>query len=235
MASHPHSFVEKNLGLMLVFTLFACSLGGLAEIVPLMFQKETTTPVEGLKPFGALELEGRDVYIREGCNVCHTQMIRPFRAETERYGHYSVAGESVYDHPFLWGSRRIGPDLAREGGLKSNLWHLRHFENPREINPRSIMPAYPHFSTNDIDFPGIQKKIDAMLMLGVPYGDAINTAPDMARQQAREIAADLAATGGPSGLETKEVTAIIAYMQRLGKDIKAAPGVATTAKTGGQP
>ncbi|MBK8249685.1 MAG: cytochrome-c oxidase, cbb3-type subunit I [Gemmatimonadetes bacterium] len=230
-----HRAWERTPVVFTVLVAVAVIVASLFEIIPTFLIKSNVPTIASVKPYTPLELAGRDIYIREGCFNCHSQMIRPLRFETERYGEYSKPGESVYDHPFLWGSRRIGPDLAREGGLKSNLWHLRHFENPREINPRSIMPAYPHFATSDIDFPGIQKKIDAMLMLGVPYGDAVNTAPELARQQAREIAADLAATGGPSGMETKEVTAIIAYMQRLGKDIKAAPGVATAAKAGGQP
>ena len=230
-----HRAWERTPIVFTVLVAVAVIVASLFEIIPTFLIKSNVPTIASVKPYTPLELAGRDLYIREGCFNCHSQMIRPLRFETERYGEYSKPGESVYDHPFLWGSRRIGPDLAREGGLKSNLWHLRHFENPREINPRSIMPAYPHFSTNDIDFAGIQKRVDAMVMLGVPYGDAVNSAPDLARAQAREVAADLAATGGPSGLETKEVTAIIAYLQRLGKDIKAAPGVASTARAGGQP
>ncbi|MFZ5755690.1 MAG: cytochrome-c oxidase, cbb3-type subunit II [Pseudomonadota bacterium] len=198
MASHPHSFVEKNLGLMLVFTLFACSLGGLAEIVPLMFQKETTTPVEGLKPFGALELEGRDVYIREGCNVCHTQMIRPFRAETERYGHYSVAGESVYDHPFLWGSKRTGPDLARVGGKYSDDWHRVHLNNPRDVVPESNMPGFPWLATNRLDGELTGRKMAALRQVGVPYTD-------------EDIAGAQKIVAGKT-----EQEAVIAYLQQLG-------------------
>ena len=135
--------LERNVGWMIVCIVLLVSIGGLVEIVPLYFQKSTTEPTKGVKPYGALQLAGRDVYLREGCYNCHSQMIRPFRAETERYGHYSVAGEFVYDHPFLWGSRRIGPDLAREGGKRSSLWHLRHFEDPRAVTPRSQRRSPP--------------------------------------------------------------------------------------------
>src|SRR5690606_16204988 len=138
-----HDIIEKNLGLMIVLTLIAVSFGGLAQIVPLFFSKETTEPLEGLKPYTAIELEGRDIYIREGCHVCHTQMVRPLRAETERYGHYSVAGEGIYERPFLWGSKRTGPDLARVGGRYSDDWHKAHLYNPRDVVPESNMPAYP--------------------------------------------------------------------------------------------
>jgi cytochrome c oxidase cbb3-type subunit I/II len=163
-------------------------------------------------------LAGRDLYIREGCFNCHSQMIRPFRYETERYGEYSKPGESVYEHPFLWGSRRIGPDLAREGGKYPDLWHVRHFENPRAISPKSIMPAYPHLLTNEMDFDGIQARVDAMIMLGVPYGEAVNNAARLAREQAALVGSSIRLGGGEPGLESKEIVAMIAYMQRLGRD-----------------
>jgi cytochrome c oxidase cbb3-type subunit I/II len=147
-------------------------------------------------------------------------MIRPLRPETERYGEYSKPGEFVYDHPFLWGSRRIGPDLAREGGKYPDLWHVRHMEKPRSITPKSIMPAYPGLLTTPLDFAGIQAKVDAMAMLGVPYGEAVNRAPEMARAQAREVAARIVEQGDRRRLEDKEITALIAYLQRLGTDIK---------------
>src|SRR5512134_340517 len=210
-----HDMIERNQALLIVLVILVVAVGGLVEIVPLSFMKSVTEPVAGLKPYAPLQLTGRDIYIREGCYNCHSQMVRPLRFETERYGEYSKPGESVYDHPFLFGSRRLGPDLAREGGLKSNLWHLRHFENPREINARSIMPAYPHLSTADLDYAQIQKRVDVMTMLGVPYGDAVAAAPELARAQARGIAEELAAQGGRSGLENREVVALIAYMQRL--------------------
>lgn len=193
-----HSVVEKNLGLLIVFTLIACSFGGLAEIVPLMFQKETTTPIEGLKPLTALQLEGRDVYIREGCNVCHSQMIRPFRAETERYGHYSVAGESVYEHPFLWGSKRTGPDLARVGGKYSDDWHRVHMNNPRDVVPESNMPGFPWLSKDVLDGEVTGRKMQALRIVGVPYTDA-------------DIAGAKAEVAGKT-----EQEAVIAYLQQLG-------------------
>ncbi|MFT6350128.1 MAG: cytochrome c oxidase cbb3-type subunit 2, partial [Psychromonas sp.] len=138
-----HEFIEKNVGLLAILIIIAISLGGLVEITPLLFQKETNTPVDGLRPYTALEMEGRDIYIREGCSVCHSQMIRPFRAETERYGHYSVAGEGVWEHPFLWGSKRTGPDLARVGQRYSDAWHKIHLLNPRDVVPQSNMPGFP--------------------------------------------------------------------------------------------
>jgi cytochrome c oxidase cbb3-type subunit I/II len=216
-----------------VLTLVAVAVASLFEIIPTFLIKSNVPTIASVHPYTPLELAGRDLYIREGCFNCHSQMVRPLRFETERYGEYSKPGESVYDHPFLWGSRRIGPDLAREGGLKSNLWHLRHFENPREVNAKSLMPAYTHIITNDIAFDAIQKRVDVMAMLGVPYGDAVGKAPEMARAQAKVIAADLAQTGGAKGFETKEVVALIAYLQRLGKDIQGGPPSATA--KGGYP
>lgn len=196
--AQQHAAVEKNVGLLIVFTLIACSLGGLAEIVPLMFQKETTTPIEGLKPVAALELEGRDIYIREGCNVCHSQMIRPFRAETERYGHYSVAGESVYEHPFLWGSKRTGPDLARVGGKYSDDWHRVHLNNPRDVVPESNMPGFPWLATTVLDGEITGAKMKALRKVGVPYTD-------------EDIAGAQAKVAGKT-----EQDAVVAYLQQLG-------------------
>ncbi|HHQ4925811.1 MAG: cytochrome-c oxidase, cbb3-type subunit II, partial [Aeromonas veronii] len=146
--NNRHEIFEKSVPMLVVGIIFAISLGGLVEITPLFFQKQTTEPVEGLKPYTALQMEGRDIFIREGCTNCHSQMIRPFRAETERYGHYSVAGESVWEHPFLWGSKRTGPDLARVGGRYSDEWHKVHLINPRDVVPESNMPAYPWLDTN---------------------------------------------------------------------------------------
>jgi cytochrome c oxidase cbb3-type subunit I/II len=176
--------------------------------------------IASVKPYTPLELAGRDLYIAEGCFNCHSQMVRPLRFETERFGEYSKPGESVYEHPFLWGSRRIGPDLARVGGKYPHLWHVRHFENPPSITARSIMPPYAHFLTNPLDFDVIQSRVDAMAMLGVPYGDAVNRSPEMAREQAAQIAAEIEAQGGPAGLSDKQIIAMVAYMQRLGQDIK---------------
>lgn len=193
-----HEIVEKNVGLMIVLTLVAVSFGGLVEIVPLFFQKQTTQPIEGLKPWNALQLEGRDIYIREGCNTCHSQMIRPFRAETERYGHYSVAGEHVYEHPFLWGSKRTGPDLARVGGRYSDQWHYDHLMDPRDVVPESNMPAFPWLDENILSGDLTGPKMEALRKVGVPYSDA-------------DIEGAKAAVEGK-----KEIDALIAYLQGLG-------------------
>ena len=197
-----HEKIEKNVGLMIVLIIVAISFGGLVEIVPLFFQKQTTEPVAGLKPLTALQLEGRDIYIREGCNVCHSQMIRPLRAETERYGHYSVAGEFVYDHPFLWGSKRTGPDLARVGGRYSDDWHRAHLYNPRNVVPESVMPAYPWLFDNTLDGKDTAAKMRALKLVGVPYTDE-----DMA-----------GATEAVAG--HKEIDAVVAYLQQLGTLLK---------------
>lgn len=197
-----HETVEKNIGLMMVFILLLVSVGGLVQIVPLFFMKSTTEPVAGLKPYTALQLEGRDVYVREGCYTCHSQMIRPFRAETERYGHYSVAGEFVYDHPFQWGSKRTGPDLARVGGRYSDAWHIAHLNNPRDVVPESIMPSYPWLANAKLDENGIQAKLNAMKLLGVPYTD-----DDIAK--------------APEAIKGKtELDAVVAYLQGLGTAVK---------------
>jgi cytochrome c oxidase cbb3-type subunit I/II len=204
----------------------AVAVASLFEILPTFLIRSNIPTIASVKPLTPLELAGRDLYIREGCFNCHSQMIRPFRYETERYGEYSKPGESVYDHPFLWGSRRIGPDLAREGGRYNDLWHVRHLEKPRAVNPRSIMPPYPGLLTGELAFSGIQRRVDAMAMLGVPYGDAVNHGEAMARAQAREVADRIAAQGGPAHLEDKEIVALVAYLQRLGIDIRAAGAAA---------
>ncbi|HZX29207.1 MAG TPA: cytochrome-c oxidase, cbb3-type subunit II [Telluria sp.] len=197
-----HEMIEKSPALLIALVLAVVSVGGLVEIVPLFFQKSTVEPVAGLKPYSPLRLAGRDVYIREGCYNCHSQMIRPFRAETERYGHYSVAGEFVYDHPFQWGSKRTGPDLARVGGRYSNEWHQTHLNNPRDVVPESNMPGYPWLSQNKLEPQSIQPRMRALKRIGVPYTDA-------------EIAA------APAELEGKtEQDALIAYLQGLGTLIK---------------
>ena len=193
-----HEIVEKNVGLMAVLILIVISIGGLVEIVPLFFLQSTTQPVEGLKPRTALEQEGRDIYVREGCYLCHSQMIRPFRAETERYGHYSVAGEFVYDHPFQWGSKRTGPDLARVGGRYSDDWHRAHLMNPRDVVPESNMPAFPWLATNVLDGKLTPKKLKVLRMLGVPYTD-------------EDIAGATDAVKGKT-----ELDALVAYLQSLG-------------------
>ncbi|HRK77227.1 MAG: cytochrome-c oxidase, cbb3-type subunit II [Thiobacillus sp. 65-1059] len=192
-----HETIEKNLGLLIVLTILIVSVGGLVQIVPLFFQTSTTTPVAGLKPYTALQLSGRDIYIREGCVGCHSQMIRPFRAETERYGHYSVAGEFVYDRPFLWGSKRTGPDLHRVGGRYSDAWHTAHLMNPRDVVPESNMPAYPWLD-RPLKDAAIQAKMRTLNIVGHGYTE-------------QEIAA------APAALEGKtELEALIAYLQVLG-------------------
>ena len=193
-----HDIVEKNLPLMIVLIVIAISWAALAEIVPLFFLKSTTEPIEGLKPLSAIELEGRDVYIREGCHVCHTQMIRPFRAETERYGHYSLAGEHVYEHPFLWGSKRTGPDLARVGQRYSDDWHRAHLYNPRDLVPESNMPAFPWLFEDKVDGRDTPKKMKALRTVGVPYTD-------------EQIASAKETTDG-----VREIDALVAYLQQLG-------------------
>ena len=224
-----------------VATTIAVAVASLFEIIPTFLIRSNVPTIASVKPYTPLELAGRDLYIAEGCFNCHSQMIRPFRHETERYGEYSKPGEFVYDHPFLWGSRRIGPDLARVGGKYPDLWHLRHFENPRAISPKSMMPSYAHLIRADLNFDGIQRRVDAMAMLGVPYGDAVLNAPDQARAQAERVAASIVEGGGEPGLERKEIVALIAYMQRLGRDIQGAAPVVTAPprpsdrKSGGTP
>lgn len=193
-----HEVIEKNVSLMIVLTIVAISFGTLVELVPLIFSKQVSEPVEGLKPLTALQLEGRDIYIREGCNTCHSQMIRALRAESERYGHYSVAGEFVYDRPFLWGSKRTGPDLARVGGRYSDDWHRAHLYNPRDVVPESNMPAFPWLFENVIDSSVTPKKLSTLQTLGVPYSQA-------------DIDGAAASVEGK-----KEIDAVVAYLQNLG-------------------
>jgi len=197
-----HDLIERKSALLIVLVILVVSVGGLVEIVPLFFQRSTTEPVAGLKPYTALQLAGRDIYLREGCYGCHSQMIRPFRAETERYGHYSVAGESVYDHPFQWGSKRTGPDLARVGGRYGDEWHRVHLNNPRDVVPESNMPAYPWLAETPADATHIERKLAVMRMLGVPYADA-----------------DIAGAKGELAGKTEQ-DALIAYLQVLGINIK---------------
>jgi cytochrome c oxidase cbb3-type subunit 2 len=204
MSAFSHAKIEKNLPLMIVLIIVAISFGGLVEIVPLFFQKSTTEPVAGLKPYDALALTGRDIYVREGCYNCHSQMIRPFRAETERYGHYSVAGEFVYDRPFQWGSKRTGPDLARVGGRYSDEWHRVHMTNPRDLVAESNMPGYPWLARAPADDGMIKKKMTALRTLGHPYSDEdIANAPAMLKDRS-------------------ELDALIAYLQGLGTSIRSA-------------
>ena len=219
--------------LFTVMVVLAVVVASLAEILPTFLIRSNVPTIASVRPYTPLELAGRDLYIREGCFNCHSQMVRPLRHETERWGEYSKPGEFVYDHPFLWGSRRIGPDLARVGGKYPDLWHVRHFEAPREVVPRSIMPAYAHLLTRPLDLDGIQAKVDAMAMLGVPYGEALTRAPAMAAAQAREVAASIAAAGGPADLADREVVALVAYLQRLGQDVRGAAVTAQATPAGG--
>ncbi|HET6564910.1 MAG TPA: cytochrome-c oxidase, cbb3-type subunit II [Xanthomonadales bacterium] len=195
--SNGHKVLEKNINLMGIFIVIAVSIGGLVEILPLIFNEERL-PTEGVKPYGALELAGRDVYVSEGCYGCHSQMIRPFRSETERYGAYSLAGESVYDRPFQWGSKRTGPDLARVGGRYSDEWHVIHLMDPRAVVPESNMPGYPWLADNEVDPQEIQAKMRGLQMLGDPYTD-------------EEIEAAAGMVAGKT-----EMDALVAYLQGLG-------------------
>ena len=197
-----HDLIERNIGLMIVLVILKVSVGGLVEIVPLFFQRSTTEPVAGLKPYTPLQLAGRDIYIREGCYNCHSQMIRPFRAETERYGHYSVAGEFVYDHPFQWGSKRTGPDLHRVGGKYSDEWHRLHLANPRDVVPESNMPAYPWLAQTQVDPASMPPRLNALHKLGVPYS------------------ADEIRDSGDAVKGKTELDALIAYLQVLGTAVK---------------
>jgi cytochrome c oxidase cbb3-type subunit II len=197
-AASRHDIIERNVGLLIALCVAVVSIGGLVEIVPLFFQRSTTQPVAGLKPYTPLQLAGRDIYIREGCSNCHSQMIRPLRAETERYGHYSVAGEFVYDRPFLWGSKRTGPDLARVGQRYSDEWHRIHLTNPRDVVPESNMPAYPWLAKTTLDAASLPARMRALRTLGVPYTD-------------EEIEASARSVWGMT-----EMDAMVAYLQGLG-------------------
>ncbi len=198
-----HEAIEKNVGLLAIFIVIAISFGAIVEITPLFWQKDTTEPLDTLRPYTALEMEGRDIYIRENCSVCHSQMIRPFRAETERYGAYSVAGESVWEHPFLWGSKRTGPDLARVGGRYSDEWHRVHMIDPRSVVPESNMPAFPWLAENVLDGSESAQKLTIFRdYFGVPYTDV-------------DIAAAEAEVKGKT-----ELDALIAYLQSLGHALK---------------
>ena len=197
---NAHEKIEKNIGLMAILIAVAVSFGGLAEIVPLMYQAEAVKPLPGVKPYPALELAGRDIYVREGCYNCHSQMIRTLRFETERYGHYSLAGESVYDRPFQWGSKRTGPDLARVGGRYSDDWHRVHLVNPRDVVPESNMPSFPWLAENGINGTQLQANMRALKRVGDPYSE-------------EEIAGAAAAVDGKT-----ELDAVVAYLQGLGKN-----------------
>lgn len=228
MAGFSHKTIEKNSILLLVLTLIVVAIGGLVEIVPLFWIRSTIEKVEGMRPYTPLELAGRNIYIREGCYNCHSQMIRSLRSEVERYGHYSLAAESMYDHPFQWGSKRTGPDLARVGGKYSDEWHRLHMTNPRSIVPESVMPGYPFLSRTPLDPHSIGAVLAANAMVGVPYSD------EMIETAAADLMAQLDPQGDPSGLQARygekvvvrdfdgdpklasELDALIAYLQMLG-------------------
>lgn len=197
-----HQKIETRVGLLIGLTLFAVSIGGIVEIFPLLFDAHGKTKIANLKPYTPVELEGRDIYIREGCSVCHTQMVRSLQAETARYGHYSVAGEDIYEHPFLWGSKRTGPDLARVGGLYSDEWHRAHLHNPRTVVPASNMPAYPWLFERTLDGSETKQKLTALQFLGVPYSD------------------DDIAGAAEKVIGVTEAEALISYLQTLGTDMR---------------
>ena len=225
-----HESIETNAGLLIVLTLIVISIGGLVEIVPLFFINDTVEKVEGVRPYTALELRGRDIYQREGCYLCHSQMIRPFRDEWLRYGHYSLAAESKFDHPFQWGSKRTGPDLARVGNKYSNEWHVAHMVNPRDVVPQSIMPNYPWLLDTDLDFSDVQSRMRALKMTGVPYSESqeeydsnvVEFGVDVADQldilQAEENLMEQALANDYDGQRDRitEMDAMIAYLQMLG-------------------
>ena len=202
MSKNHHEKIEKSVGLLGIFTVIAISFGTLVQITPLMFMEETKQPIDGLTPYTALQMEGLDIFIREGCTNCHSQMIRPFRAEVERYGHYSVAGESVWEHPFLWGSKRTGPDLARVGNRYSDDWHYAHLMDPRSVVPQSNMPGYPWLDRNVLDGKYTTRKLEIFRGFGVPYTD-------------EDIAGAAEAVKGKTEME-----ALIAYLQSLGTALK---------------
>ncbi len=212
---NKHEKVEKHVGWFFTFTILAISLGGLAEITPLLFQKETTQPVTNLRPYTALEMEGRDIYIREGCNTCHSQMIRPFRAETERYGHYSVAGEHVWEHPFLWGSKRTGPDLARVGGRYSDDWHRAHLIDPRSVVPESNMPSFKWLEVNILDGELTEKKLRTFNMLTSSRSHKDADGKAIPLYSAEDLANAKSDVNGKT-----EMQALIAYLQSLGHALK---------------
>ena len=210
-----HEFIEKNVGLLAILIIVAISFGGLAQITPLLFQKETNQPVDNLRPYTALEMEGRDIYIREGCHVCHSQMIRPFRAETERYGHYSVAGEHVWEHPFLWGSKRTGPDLARVGQRYSDAWHEVHLINPRDVVPQSNMPSFPWLAENLLTGEETGRKLEIFNILTAGQGRLDEDGVVIPLYSEEDIAGAQAAVEGKT-----EMQAIIAYLQSLGHALR---------------
>ncbi|MEZ0232125.1 MAG: cytochrome-c oxidase, cbb3-type subunit II [Methylophilaceae bacterium] len=228
--SFKHDNIERNLGWLLVLTMLAISAGGLVEIVPLFFIKETIEKVDGVRPYSPLELRGRDIYQREGCYLCHSQMIRPFRDEALRYGHYSLAAESKYDHPFQWGSKRTGPDLARVGGKYSNDWHTQHLEAPRSLVPESVMPNYPWLSKNNLDYSDIVARMKALRTTGVPYSNSQAEYERNVKDFGEDVAKTLHIPDAEKNLVAQahlgnydtnpdnisEMDALVAYLQVLG-------------------
>jgi len=225
-----HDNIERNLGLLLILTMLAISAGGLVEIVPLFFIKETVEKVEGVRPYSPLELRGRDIYVREGCYLCHSQMIRPFRDEALRYGHYSLAAESKYDHPFQWGSKRTGPDLARVGGKYSNEWQAQHLTAPRSLVPQSVMPNYPWLGKTDLDYSDITLRMKALRTTGVPYSESKAEYEQNVKEFGEDVAKTLVIADAEKNLVAQaqlgnydtnegnitELDALIAYLQVLG-------------------
>lgn len=219
-----------------VLTTVAILVGTVVEFAPMFLVQGQVEPLEGVEPWTPLELAGRDIYIREGCNNCHSQMVRPFRHELERYGPYSRAEETVYETPFLWGSKRTGPDLARVGGKYPHLWHVRHMEDPRSTSPRSIMPSYEWLLSDNLDFSDLPSKLRGLQRLGVPYTDAqVASAVEDAQAQASEIAAEVVEQGGPDRLENKEIVAMVAYLQSLDVPEGLSDGIAENANGGQTP
>lgn len=211
--------------LFTILTTISIMIGGVVEFLPLVLVKENVPRIESVQPWTPLELTGRDIYIREGCNNCHSQQVRPFRHELERYGEYSKPGETIYERPFLWGSKRTGPDLARVGGKYPHLWHVRHMEDPRSTSPRSIMPPYDWLLRKKLDLSDLPSKISVLQRFGVTYSAAVQSDPiAVASAQAAAIATEVASQGGPDNLADKEIIAMVAYLQRLGTDLKASAG-----------
>jgi cytochrome c oxidase cbb3-type subunit I/II len=225
---HWHRKLERKPMMMLVLSLVVILIGGIVEMIPTFLVKENIPTIEAVKPYTPLELEGRDIYMKEGCYNCHSQMIRPFRSETARYGEYSKAGEYVYDHPFLWGSKRTGPDLHRVGGKYPDSWHFNHMEDPTSMSPGSLMPSYSWLIENQLDVTDLGAKIRAMQKLGVPYPEGYDQ--EQAMKDLNRQAADITARLAKDGIEVmqdREIIALIAYLQRLGTDIKAEPKTAS--------
>lgn len=225
-----HDKIERNLGLLLIFTMLAISVGGIVEIIPLFFIKDTVEKVDGVRPYSPLELRGRDIYVREGCYLCHSQMIRPFRDEALRYGHYSLAAESKYDHPFQWGSKRTGPDLARVGGKYSNDWHTQHLTAPRSLVPQSVMPNYPWLAATDLDYSDIELRMKALRTTGVPYSSSQAEYERNVKDFGEDVAKSLHIPDAEKNLISQaqlgnydtnpgnisEMDALVAYLQVLG-------------------